>query len=162
MSNQETYVFAIDDNGSLGLLMSRLHGAWARQQGSTLKSDARYTSTSVFETLPWPSLSDDDRQRIGEAASSALQTRQHHCVEEQIGLTTLYNRVDAGAYTDVRDAHVALDRAVVAAYGWPVSVAQNDAELVRRLYDLNQRIARGEVEYHPFPTEDTAQLPLLE
>lgn len=72
----------------------------------------------------------------------------------------MYNRIDDGAYTNVLDAHVALDRAVMRAYGWPVSVAQDDAELVRRLYDLNQRIVRGEVDYHPFPTADTGQLPL--
>ena len=160
LPNQETYVFAFDDEASLGVLMGRAHSAWARQQGSTLESRTRYTSTSVFETLPWPLLTDDDRQRIGEAGRLVLDTRQHHCVEEQIGLTTLYNRVDDGAYTDVRDAHAALDRAVVTAYGWPVSVAQNDAELVRRLYDLNQRIVRGEVDYHPFPAADTGQLPL--
>ncbi|MDQ1614427.1 MAG: hypothetical protein QOJ60_366 [Actinomycetota bacterium] len=35
-------------------------------------------------------------------------------------------------------------------YGWPASVAQDDAELVQRLTELNRQIATGERSYDPF------------
>jgi hypothetical protein len=40
--------------------------------------------------------------------------------------------------------------AVAACYGWPAAVAQDDAELVRRLTELNREIAEGSRPYAPF------------
>lgn len=39
---------------------------------------------------------------------------------------------------------------MVAAYGWPATVAADTDEAMRRLLELNGRIAAGEVEYTPF------------
>jgi hypothetical protein len=36
-------------------------------------------------------------------------------------------------------------------YGWPAPVAQGDAEIVRRLTELNRAIPAGERAYDPFP-----------
>jgi hypothetical protein len=65
-------------------------------------------------------------------------------------LTKLYNAIDEGAYTDLKTLHRELDEAVAACYGWPKAVAQDDAELVARLTELNRQIATGEREYGPF------------
>jgi hypothetical protein len=79
-----------------------------------------------------------------------IARRSEICLERQIGLTTLYNEVDEGAYRDLKDLHGGLDEAVAAAYGWPASVAHDPAESNRRLLELNRAIAAGEVPYHPF------------
>lgn len=79
-----------------------------------------------------------------------LARRSEICLTEQIGLTTLYNRVDDGAYTDLSLRHRELDEAVADCYGWPKSVAQDDRELVRRLTELNREIAEGGRPYSPF------------
>jgi hypothetical protein len=50
--------------------------------------------------------------------------------------------------------HRALDIAVVEAYGWPASIAQNGPELVRRLTELNQEIVEGGRPYNPFGHTD--------
>ncbi len=55
---------------------------------------------------------------------------------------------------DLQRLHRALDEAV-ACYGWPKSVAQDDAELVRRLTALNRQIVEGEVSYLPFAYLDS-------
>jgi len=55
-----------------------------------------------------------------------------------------------GAFADLRAFHLALDRAVVAAYGWPESIAQDGSELVRRLTERNREISEGTRPYAPF------------
>jgi hypothetical protein len=148
MASDATNVFAFDDDYSIGVLLSRLHGEWAYAQSSTVREDLRYTPGSAFETFPWP-LS-QDREPIAATARAMIARRSEICLERQIGLTQLYNEVDDGAYRDLRDLHVALDEAVAAAYGWPASAAHDPAESNRLLLELNREIAAGRVPYDPF------------
>jgi hypothetical protein len=151
IASDATVVFAFDDDYSMGILMSRVHDAWAWAQSSTLKGDLRYTPTTVFATFPWPDpVSDEARAKVASAASALYARRSELCVEHNIGLTKLYNLMDDGAFTDLADLHKALDVAVVNAYGWPTSIAQNGPELVRRLTDLNREIVEGSRPYNPF------------
>jgi phosphoserine phosphatase len=76
------------------------------------------------------------------------------CLAENIGLTKLYNAMDDGAYTDLKKLHRELDEAVAACYGWPKSIAQHDAEIVKRLTELNREIVEGRRGYHPFACLD--------
>ena len=145
-----TNVFAFTDDSSMGVLSSTIHHEWARAQSSTLEDRFRYTPTSAFETYPWPQPDVARRDIIASAARATVARRSEICLERQIGLTTLYNEVDDGAYRDLRDLHAGLDEAVAAAYGWPVSVAHDPAESNRLLLELNWAIAAGEVAYHPF------------
>lgn len=144
-------VFAFDDDYSMGVLTSRAHGAWAWAQSSTLKGDLRYTPSSAFMTFPWPDpVTDEKRERVADVSRRLLGRRTEICTAEQIGLTTLYNQVDDGAWTDLKALHKELDQAVVACYGWPRSTAQDDRELVRRLAELNKQISDGARAYSPF------------
>ena len=68
----------------------------------------------------------------------------------EIGLTKLYNLMDDGAVTELKAMHLALDRAFVAAHGWPESVAQDGLELVRLLAERNREITEGARSYAPF------------
>ncbi|MFP5452388.1 MAG: type IIL restriction-modification enzyme MmeI, partial [Thermoleophilia bacterium] len=146
-----TNIFAFDDDYSMGVLTSRLHGEWARLQSSTLRVDIRYTPTSAFETFPWPPApTSAQRDAVATLAAELIGLRQEICATQHIGLTTLYNHVDEGAWADVGDLHRQLDEAVAAAYGWPVSVAAGADEAMRRLLGLNAAIAAGEIDYDPF------------
>ena len=142
-----TNVFAFDDDASMGVLTSRLHGEWAKSQSSTLRVDIRYTPTSAFETFPWPS---GNREEIGERARALLARRSELCLEHGIGLTRLYNLLDEGGFQDLRVLHRLLDEAVAAGYGWPRSLAQDGAETNRRLLELNEAISQGKLSYSPF------------
>jgi hypothetical protein len=156
--NNSTVVFALEDDFSMGVLLSRAHGAWAWVQASTLETRLRYTPSSVFETFPWAGAFADaeQRERVAEASRRLLARRSEICLAEQIGLTTLYNQVDEGAWTDLKALHQSLDEAVAACYGWPAKVAQDDGEIVRRLVDLNRRIVESELPYAPFAYLDAA------
>ncbi len=140
-------VFAFDDDYSMGVLCTSLHGAWARSQSSTLEDRLRYTPTSAFETFPWPSPSKGQRNEVSSRCGNLLVLRDGLCRKRDIGLTTLYNEVDEGMHRELKDLHRDLDLAVVAAYEWPASTADDPAESNRRLLELNRAIANGELEY---------------
>lgn len=151
LASDATNVFTFDDDFSMGILQSRAHIAWAWHQASTLKGDLRYTPTSVFMTFPWPDQTTAaQREAVAEACRALLARRSEICRGEQIGLTTLYNRMDEGAYTDLKAQHKTLDEAVVACYGWPKKIAQDDAALVIHLTELNRAITTDGRAYHPF------------
>ncbi len=149
------YVFAFDDDYSMGVLSSFTHSAFAWSQSSTLKRDIRYTPTSAFLPFPWPyPVTDEQRERVAEASRRMIARRQEICSEEQFGLTRLYNLMDEGAYADLKKLHRELDEAVAACYGWPKSVAQDRDEITRRLLALNAEIAAGQRLYDPFTGRD--------
>lgn len=151
LPSNATMVFGFDDDFSLGVLSSKAHAAWAWSRSSTLEDRLRYTPSTVFETFPWPyPVTDQQRERVAEASRQVIARRQEICVENQFGLTRLYNLVDDGAYADLKAMHRELDEAVAAAYGWPRAVAQDADEMVRRLLALNRAISTGEREYDPF------------
>ena len=101
----------------------------------------------------WPDpVTDLQRDAVAEPARRIVELRHEICGAEQIGLTTLYNRVDDGAYRDLAEAHTALDEAVVAAYGWPAKIASDRPDLVSRLEALNAEITSGARTYAPFPS----------
>jgi hypothetical protein len=165
LPNNACYVFAFDDDFSMGILLSHAHEAWAWAVSSTLETRLRYTNTSVFERFPWPDpVTDTQREAVADACIALLDRRSEICTNEAIGLTTLNNRLDEGAYTDLKALHKALDEAVAAAYDWPKSIAQDTDEVVRRLAALNAEIAAGSRPYAPFPdvARPDGQLSLVE
>jgi len=144
-------VFAFEDDYSMGVVLSRCHEAWAWHEAGTLETRLRYTSAAVFETFPWPDpVTTVLKERVADVSRRLLARRDEICRAAQIGITKLYNAVDEGAWTDLMAVHKDLDEAVAECYGWPKSAAQDDAELVRRLTDLNREISDGRRPYDPF------------
>jgi hypothetical protein len=134
--------FARDDDYTLGALQSGVHELWARVTGSQLReveSGFSYTPTTCFETFPFPDPTDDQRARVGEAAGELVRLRDGWLnppglTEAELAsrtLTNLYNRRP----TWLTNAHADLDRAVLAAYGWPADLAGD--EILARLLALN-------------------------
>lgn len=151
MASDATCVFAFDDDFSMGVLQSQAHIAWAWDRSSTLETRLRYTPTSVFETFPWPDAATSaQREAVAEACRQLLARRSEICLTQNIGLTTLYNAVDDGAYADLKVLHRRLDEAVAESYGWPKATGQDDAGIVVRLTELNRQISTGERAYAPF------------
>jgi type II restriction/modification system DNA methylase subunit YeeA len=71
LPDKQLVVFARDDDYFFGVLHSRLHELWARATGTQLReaeSGFRYTPTSCFETFPFPSPTDAQRNAIAAAA----------------------------------------------------------------------------------------------
>jgi len=112
-------VVASDSPGLLGLLSSAVHGEWARKYASSLRTDIRYTPSDVFETFPLP----DDWASLSTWGLAMESARNTVMSGRGLGLTAAYNLVKAPHVDDpdvqrLREAHVDLDSAVLAAYHW--------------------------------------------
>jgi hypothetical protein len=135
-----TTVFAFDDYYAMGILSSGIHRAWAIAQASTLEDRTRYTTTSTFDTFPWPAPDAGTAASIADSALALVELRDQLCLEHELGLTDLYNRLDEGGFRSLAEAHHNLDRAVAAAYEWPPTTATDEDEVNRRLLGLNEAI----------------------
>jgi hypothetical protein len=63
-------VFPLPDDYSFGILQSLTHWNWFTERCSTLREDYRYTSTTVFDTFPWPQA---PNQKVVIAVSKAAR-----------------------------------------------------------------------------------------
>lgn len=102
-------------------------------------------------TFPWPDpVSKGNREAVAVLSKTLTDRRSAICISENIGLTKLYNLMDEGAFADLKKLHRQLDESVAVCYGWPRAVAQDAAEIVRRLTQLNREITEGTRPYAPF------------
>lgn len=137
-------VFAFPDDYSFGVIQSSLHAKWFLAKCSNLKSDPRYTPDSVFDTFPWPqSPTAKQIEAVAEAGREVRRVRAEALVKLKGGLRALYRTLELPGANPLKDAHAALDSAVLAAYGFNAK-----QDLLAQLLSLNlavaQRIERGE------------------
>jgi hypothetical protein len=142
LADHALVVFMREDDYAYGVLQSRAHELWARGTGTQLRemeSGFRYTPTTTFETFPFPQPTDEQRERVGEAACRLVELRDgwlnpsglDPAELEKRTLTSLYNQNP----TWLQHAHFILDVAVFGSYGWPSDIP--DVEVLERLLDLN-------------------------
>ena len=63
------------DLWQFGVLTSAMHMAWLRQIGGRLKSDYRYSIGIVYNTFPWPEVTDAQRSKIRLLSQDVLDVR---------------------------------------------------------------------------------------
>ena len=119
---ESTIVFPLDTHAAFCALQSHPHEIWARFFGSSMKDDLRYTPSDCFETFPFPEHW-ETRPDLEAAGQAYHDFRTALMVENDEGLTKTYNRFHDPHEHDpeiarLRDLHVAMDRAVLDAYGW--------------------------------------------
>lgn len=117
--SQAVIVIAVEDFGAFATLQSTIHTEWAREFGSSMKGDSRYTPTDCFETFPFFQ-TNDKLKTLGE---SYYQIRRDSMLSRSEGLTAYYDRFhDRGEQSAdiarLRALHEEMDQAVAAAYGW--------------------------------------------
>ena len=156
--DHQLYAFALSDWYQLGILQSRHHETWALARGSTLKGDLRYTATTIFETFPFPLLprnkydprlvpTTKDAKRVTAAAEAFDTRRRELCRERQLGLTKIHNLLADGELPDLRALHDELNDAVTACYCWPEGTWRDENETLKRLLELNHRVASEQLEH---------------
>jgi hypothetical protein len=134
---------ALDDDFTLGVLQSRVHELWARAIGTQLRereSGFRYTSSTTFETFPFPSPAEHLRSEVAHTAARLVSLRDGWLNPPGLPSSDLEKRTLTGLYNErptwLRTAHIALDGAVLASYGW--SPESSDNEILMRLLELNR------------------------
>lgn len=123
-----------------GVITSNVHMAWMRIVAGRLKSDYRYSSTIVYNTFPWPTVTDEQKKFIANTAQGILDAR---ALYPGCSLADLYDELTMPV--ELRKAHQANDIAVMKAYGMIKKVDGKDtflteSETVARLFGLYQEL----------------------
>ena len=116
-----------------GVLTSNVHNAWMRVVCGRMKSDYRYSSTLVYNNLPWPEPTEAQRMKIEQTAQAILDAR---ALYPESSLADLYDEVTMPPV--LRKAHQENDRAVMEAYGWKASSQFTESKCVAELFKLYQ------------------------
>jgi hypothetical protein len=119
------------DTDLFSICQTSIHEVWARQHSARLETRLKYSPGNAFETFPFP----DDIGSISSIGCQYHSARERLMVEDQIGLTNLYNRFHASAQREIRIRELRalqreMDVAVAYAYGW------NDLNLEHGFYEV--------------------------
>ncbi|MBP5419300.1 MAG: methylase [Bacteroidales bacterium] len=105
--------------------------AWMRAICMRMKSDYSYSRDIVYNNFVWPAVV--DVAKIEQTAQKILDVRANH---PNSTLADLYDELLMPA--DLSKAHRANDEAVLAAYGWPKNLSEE--EIVARLFELYEKL----------------------
>jgi hypothetical protein len=131
-------VFAFADDYSFAILQSHLHWLWFITKCGKRKSDFRYSAESVFDTFPWPqSPTAKQVEAVAQAGRQVRHVRTNALAEMQGGLRAPYRTLELPGANPLKDAHAALDAAVLAAYGFSAK-----KDLLAQLLELNLAVAQ--------------------
>jgi hypothetical protein len=153
---------AMDDAYDLGVLSSRLHICWALATGGILGPTPRYNKTRCFETFPFPVATDAQKAKIRDLAEHLDAHRKRQQAEHpDLTMTGMYNVLEKlragdpltdterkiheqGLVSVLKQLHDDLDAAVFSAYGWPVTLT--DQQILEKLVALNAERAAEEAQ----------------
>ena len=123
-------VFAIEsaDMSTFGILQSRVFTNWLKIVSSRMKSDFQLSAGVVYNCFPWPDLSDKSRVEIASFAQVLLEERDKN---SHLSLSDMYDRNTMPS--EVREAHMNLDSAVLEAYS--LACNSTDLEISSALFD---------------------------
>ena len=134
MISDAGYFMPYADLYTFGVLNSNVHMAWMRVVAGRLKSDYRYSNFIVYNNFPWPPLNENQKKKIEETAQGILDARELY---PDCSLADLYDAVLMPK--ELREAHRANDRAVMKAYGFDISMTEEDCvtELLKLYSDFS-------------------------
>lgn len=131
--NNRVFLIPNADLFMFGILNSNVHNAWMRKVAVRLKNDYSYSKDLVYNTFPIPELTVEHKKNISETAKSILDTRAFY---PNSSLADLYDPLLMPI--ELRKAHIANDKAVMAAYGFSLKMSEEDC--VEELMKLYQKM----------------------
>lgn len=136
---------ALDPDGFLfALISSSMFIIWQRTVGGQLKSDLRFSNTVVWNNLPLPEISEEQRRKVIAAGRKVLAARE--AIEERAGepvsLADMYASL-ATMDPALRAAHDELDSAVDVAFGASRRCSSEEARL-KILFERYQELTAAE------------------
>ncbi|MCG3148057.1 MAG: hypothetical protein PCFJNLEI_01499 [Verrucomicrobiae bacterium] len=152
-----TYMFTLPDDYSFGIMQSSTHWLWFVTKCSKLTERFRYTPESVFDTFPWPqSPTAKQIEAVAAAGREVRRVRAEALKNLKGGLRALYRTLELPGANPLKDAHAALDAAVLTAYGFN---AKKDllAQLLALNLEVAKRIEDGESVTAPGVPKDYAK-----
>ena len=120
-----------------GILTSNVHMAWMRTVAGRLKSDYRYSVNVVYNTFPWPTVTDEQKKKIEKTAQGILDAR---ALYPDSSLADLYDPLTMPI--ELQKAHTANDKAVMQAYGFDIR-STTEADCVAKLMQMYKELTEG-------------------
>ncbi|WP_330654829.1 type IIL restriction-modification enzyme MmeI [Chordicoccus furentiruminis] len=120
-----------------GVLTSNVHMAWVRCVTGRLKSDYQYSGAIDYNTFPWPTPTEDQKNRISQTAQGILDAR---ALYPDSSLADLYDPLTMPP--ELRKAHTRNDIAVMQAYGFSTKMSESDC--VGELMRMYQKLTAAE------------------
>ena len=115
------------------ILTSKIHMDWMRVVGGRLKSDYRYSAQLVYNTFPWPTVSDQDKAKVAKLGEKILLIREAYPDK------TLAKLYDPDLMPpDLLEAHQTLDAAVDRLYR--EKQFRDDSERLEHLFLLYENL----------------------
>lgn len=121
-----------------GVMQSNVHMAWTRTVCGRIKSDYRYSNSVVYNNFPWPTPTEQQKEKIEQAAQAILDAR---ALYPESSLADLYDEV--AMPPELRKAHQANDKAVMQAYGFPIKDFM-ESDCVAKLFELYNNVVNKE------------------
>ena len=126
IATNAVFLIPSDDTVIFGLLSSSMFLEWTALVSSRLESRFQISVTAVYNTFPFPSLSDQAKvDRVRAAANDILECRRGH---EGSTLADLYDPVSIPV--DLRRCHDRLDAAVDGLYGDKKITSSSDRQFL--------------------------------
>lgn len=119
-----------------GILISNVHMAWMRSVAGRLGTGYSY-SPSVYNNFPWPSLNDEQKQKIEKSAKMILDIRLKY---KNSTLADLYDELTMPS--DLRTAHQINDKIVWETYGkiWDI---KSETDCVSKLMEMYKKMTNN-------------------
>ncbi|MBO7506907.1 MAG: methylase [Paludibacteraceae bacterium] len=110
--------------------------AWTKVVCGRIKSDYRYTSDIVYNNFPWPTPTEEQKEKIEQTSQVILDARGHY---PDCSLADLY---DSDLMPiELRKAHHANDAAVMETYGFRKDMTE--PEIVAELFKMYQKLTEN-------------------
>ena len=128
--------FVLADDYSFGVLSSDVHWRWFQCKSSKLTERFRF-GEGIWNTFPWPQTATVKQiDAVAAAARELRRVRADALPKMKGGLRALYRTLELPGANPLKDAHAALDTAVLTAYGF-----NPKRDLLVQLLASNQEVA---------------------
>ena len=125
--NASTYTF--------GVVTSLIHNVWMRAVAGRMRTDYAYSASIVYNTFPFPKITEEKKKEIEQAAEDVLVTREFY---PERTLAELYDPDKMPQ--DLREAHARLDDIMESCYpGYPF---QSDEARLEQLFKMYERMTK--------------------
>lgn len=116
-----------------GLITSNMHMVWMKAVGGKLKTDYRYSTSIIYNTFPFPDISEKQKEEITELVFNILDERENHSEKT---LAQMYDpdKMPKG----LKEAHHQLDLAIEKCYR--AKPFENDEERLEYLFKLYEEM----------------------
>ena len=134
--NNALFSISSDDLSLFALLQSRPFTVWVQNVSSRLESRYQISSTSVYNTFPFPILSGAQRSELTNLAEEILSIRNNY---REINLGDLYDPILMPL--DLQKIHTKMDSSVLKIFG--IKQGDTDMDILRVLFQLYSQLSEA-------------------